>query len=205
MASTEGGPLKIIASFILAIVVAGFAGDAPYNPTPDRYVDIHHSKIDIRVDLDDSTVTGNVTHIMSSLRTDLYIIQLDCEDTEIQQVLINNNRPLEYSLNGPKLNIELDRTYGFDDTLTLSIDYSAKPKKGLYFVRSDKGYPNKNNQAWTQGEGMDNHNWVPLWDYPNDRATFEVILTVDTPYTAVSNGEFVGMTDKGTTRTFHWH
>ena len=197
--------MKIIASFILAIVVAGFAGDAPYNPTPDRYVDIHHSKIDIRVDLDDSTVTGNVTHIMSSLRTDLYIIQLDCEDTEIQQVLINNNRPLEYSLNGPKLNIELDRTYGFDDTLTLSIDYSAKPKKGLYFVRSDKGYPNKNNQAWTQGEGMDNHNWVPLWDYPNDRATFEVILTVDTPYTAVSNGEFVGMTDKGTTRTFHWH
>ena len=121
--------MKIIASFILAIVVAGFAGDAPYKPTPDRYVDIHHSKIDIRIDLDDSTVTGNVTHIMSSLRTDLYIIQLDCEDTEVRQVLINNNRPLEYSLNGPKLNIELDRTYGFDDTLTLSIDYQAKPKK----------------------------------------------------------------------------
>ena len=117
MASAKEGPLKIIASFILAIVVAGFASDAPYKPTPDRYVDIHHSKIDIRVDLDDSTVTGNVTHIMSSLRTDLYIIQLDCEDTEIQQVLINNNRPLEYSLNGPKLNIELDRTYGFDDCL----------------------------------------------------------------------------------------
>ena len=65
--------MKIIASFILAMVVAGYASDAPYNPTPDRYVDIHHSKIDIRVDLDDSTVTGNVTHIMSSLRTDLYL------------------------------------------------------------------------------------------------------------------------------------
>ena len=197
--------MKIIITFLFFILNIIQSEEPIYNPTPDRYVDIHHSKIDIRVDLDDSTVVGNVTHTMSSLRTDLYIIQLDCEDTEIKQVFINNNRPLKYSLNGPKLNIELDRTYGFDDTLTLSIDYIARPKKGLYFVQNDQSYPNKNVQAWTQGEGMDNHNWVPLWDYPNDRSTFEVILTVDTPYTAVSNGEFMGMIDNGITRTFHWH
>ena len=197
--------MKIIIPFLFIYFTIIHAEEAPYNPTPDRYVDIHHSRIDIKVDLDDSTVIGNVTHIMSSLRTDLYIIQLDCEDTEINKVLINNNRPLKYSLNGPKLNIELDRTYGFDDTLTLSIDYISRPKKGLYFVQNDRSYPDKNVQAWTQGEGMDNHNWVPLWDYPNDRSTFEVILTVDTPYTAVSNGEFMGMKDNGITRTFHWH
>ena len=159
--------MKIIIPFLFIYFTIIHAEEAPYNPTPDRYVDIHHSKIDIKVDLDDSTVIGNVTHIMSSLRTDLYIIQLDCEDTEINKVLINNNRPLKYSLNGPKLNIELDRTYGFDDTLTLSIDYISRPKKGLYFVQNDRSYPDKNVQAWTQGEGMDNHNWVPLWDYPN--------------------------------------
>ena len=197
--------MKIIITFILIIFAVVQSEEIPYNPTPDRYVDIHHSIIDVQVDLEDSTVVGNVTHTMSSLRTDLYIIQLDCEDTKIKSVKINNNRPLKYSLNGPKLNIELDRTYGFDDTLTLSIDYLAKPKKGLYFVQNDQNYPDKNVQAWTQGEGMDNHNWVPLWDYPNDRSTFEVFLTVDTPYTAVSNGEFMGMVDNGITRTFHWH
>ena len=197
--------MKIIITLILIIFAIVQAEEASYTPTPDRYVDIHHSIIDVQVDLEDSTVVGNVTHTMSSLRTDLYIIQLDCEDTKIKRVTINNNRPLKYSLNGPKLNIELDRTYGFDDTLTLSIDYLAKPKKGLYFVQSDQNYPDKNVQAWTQGEGMDNHNWVPLWDYPNDRSTFEVFLTVDTPYTAVSNGEFMGMVDNGITRTFHWH
>ena len=134
--------MKIIIPFLFIYFTIIHAEEAPYNPTPDRYVDIHHSKIDIKVDLDDSTVIGNVTHIMSSLRTDLYIIQLDCEDTEINKVLINNNRPLKYSLNGPKLNIELDRTYGFDDTLTLSIDYISRPKKGLYFVQNDRSYPN---------------------------------------------------------------
>ena len=197
--------MKIIITFLFIVISLSLAGEIPYNPTPDRYIDIHHSKINIHVDLDDSTVVGNVTHVMSSLRTDLYIIELDCEDTEIKKVLINNNRPLKYSINGPKLNIELDRTYGFDDTLTVSIDYLSRPKKGLYFVQNDRSYPEKNVQAWTQGEGMDNHNWVPLWDYPNDRSTFEVILTVDTPYTAVSNGEFMGITDNGITRTFHWY
>ncbi len=108
----ERRQLKKIITFLFIVFTTIQSEEVPYNPTPDRYVDIHHSKIDIRVDLDDSTVVGNVTHIMSSLRTDLYIIQLDCEDTEIKQVLINNNRPLKYSLNGPKLNIELDRTYG---------------------------------------------------------------------------------------------
>ena len=97
--------MKIIIPFLFIYFTIIHSEEAPYNPTPDRYVDIHHSKIDIKVDLDDSTVIGNVTHIMSSLRTDLYIIQLDCEDTEINKVLINNNRPLKYSLNGPKLNI----------------------------------------------------------------------------------------------------
>jgi Aminopeptidase N len=144
--------LKIIITFLFFYFGAIQAEKITYNPTPDRYVDIHHSRIDIKVDLDDSTVVGNVTHIMSSLRTDLYIIQLDCEDTEINKVLINNNRPLKYSLNGPKLNIELDRTYGFDDTLTLSIDYISRPKKGLYFIQNDRSYPDKNVSAWTQGE-----------------------------------------------------
>ena len=50
---------------ILTLIIPISSSDLPYNPTPDRYVDIHHSKIDIRVDLVDSTVVGNVTHIMS--------------------------------------------------------------------------------------------------------------------------------------------
>ena len=79
----EGRQLKKIITFLFIYFTAIQAEEIPYNPTPDRYVDIHHSIIDIHVDLDDSTVIGNVTHIMSSLRTDLYIIQLDCEDTEI--------------------------------------------------------------------------------------------------------------------------
>ena len=77
----KGRQLKIIIIFLFIFITLIHAEEVPYNPTPDRYVDIHHSRIDIKVDLDDSTVIGNVTHIMSSLRTDLYIIQLDCEDT----------------------------------------------------------------------------------------------------------------------------
>jgi aminopeptidase N len=53
---------------------------------------------------------------------------------------------------------------------------------------------------------MDNHFWFPCYDFPNDRATSEVIATVRSGYTVLSNGRLVGTkhdTRHGTT-TYHW-
>ena len=46
---------------------------------------------------------------------------------------------------------------------------------------------------------------MPLYDYPNDRSTFETILTVDQKFKAVSNGELVSLKkNKNGTHTWHW-
>ena len=94
----------------------------------------------------------------------------------------------------------LDRSYSFRDTLAVSIAYSCTPKKGLYFVQPDSGYPGKPAQIWTQGEDMDNHFWFPCYDFPNDRATSEVIATVQAKYTALSNGKLLEVTENKTRR-----
>ena len=47
--------------------------------------------------------------------------------------------------------------------------------------------------------------WYPCYDYPNDKATQEVIITVKKPYKVLSNGELVEIIDNGTTRTYHWY
>ena len=58
--------------------------------------------------------------------------------------------------------------------------------------------------AWTRRE-EDNHHWVPLYDYPNDRSTFETILTVDQKFKAVSNGELVSLKIRMLkNHTWHW-
>jgi hypothetical protein len=92
------------------------------------------------------------------------------------------------------------------DEIEVAIDYSARPRRGLYFVGPDDGYPNKPVQAWTQGEDEDSRYWFPCYDYPNNRATSEVVATVPENFTAVSNGALLETTSNRTAkiRTFHW-
>ncbi|MEE8335565.1 MAG: M1 family metallopeptidase [Candidatus Neomarinimicrobiota bacterium] len=191
--------------FKICILSAGlsFAGDS-YHATPDRTFDMHHSRIELSINVQDESLKGLVTHTLTPFNTDFSVISLDCNDTEVLKVYLADNKALDFEQYSGKLWITLDRTYGLKDTISVSIEYNSNPKLGLYFVHADSVYPDKHEQAWTQGEQMDNHHWVPLHDYPNDKATFETILTVDKPFTAVSNGELVNILDNGETRTFHW-
>jgi aminopeptidase N len=175
----------------------------PYHPTRDRYFDVQHIVIDLQVDLQDRSISGRVTHTLSPLSDSLSLLSLDATGLEIHQVSLGTTE-LSFDQDEDRLWIELDRIYGFEDTLDVTITYFARPKRGLFFIQPDSAYPNKHVQAWTQGEDMDNHYWVPLYDYPNDKATFEVILTVPKPYMAISNGELVGVREESDTRTFHW-
>ena len=45
----------------------------------------------------------------------------------------------------------------------------------------EPAYPEKRLSFWTQGESEDTHHWLPCYDYPNDRATTEMIITVEKP------------------------
>ena len=55
----------------------------------------------------------------------------------------------------------------------------------------DPANPEKPLAIWTQGEAEDNHHWLPCYDYPNDRVTTEMIITVARPLSVVSNGALV--------------
>ena len=183
-----------------------FAADdkAPLQRTRDRTVDIHHIKIDVAVDLESESVYGHVVHTLSPFSRSLESFYLDAEDMTIRRVRLND-KDIGFDHNGDKLHLSLNKPIGWLDTVTVRIDYTAYPRKGTYFIKPDETYPDKPWQAWTQGEDTDNHHWVPLYDYPNERSTFETILTVDQKFKAVSNGELVSVTEnKDGTHTWHW-
>jgi len=195
--------MKIIFLFFLAGAL--LADDkVPYQRTRDRQVDVHHIKIDITVNLKTESVSGHVIHTLSPLHSSLSVIDLDAEDMVIGRVRMNG-KDIQFIQDGEFVHLDLDKAIGWQDTVDIQLDYTAKPLKGLFFIAPDDTYPEKHWQAWTQGEEMDNHHWVPMYDYPNDRATFECILTVDKKYTAVSNGELLAKVDnQDGTRTWHW-
>ena len=195
--------MKYLFLFFFSLV---FAADeyAPLNRTKDRQVDIKHIKINVSVDLKTKSVFGYVTHTLSPLKNELKSFTLDGDDMIIRRVRMKD-QDLEFNHSGNKIHIELSNTIGWNDTVDVRIDYSAYPRKGTYFFGPDETYPDQPWQAWTQGETEDNHHWVPLYDYPNERATFETILTVDERFQAVSNGELVSLKkNENGTHTWHW-
>ncbi|MBT3607491.1 MAG: M1 family metallopeptidase [Candidatus Marinimicrobia bacterium] len=192
---------------LLLVCTFLFSADekAPSRRTRDRDVDIHHIKIDVTVDLEEKSVSGNVTHTLSAFNSSLSEFALDAEDMEIHGVKLNG-KDISFNHSGSKVYLTLDKSIGWEDTVKVRLDYTANPRKGTYFIKPDETYSDKPLQAWTQGEAEDNHFWLPHYDYPNDKATFETILTVDKKFTALSNGELMSIKDNGDgTHTWHWH
>ena len=175
-----------------------------FHPTPDREYDLLHSVIDIYIDLNAKSVEGNVTHTLSLLSDQIDKISFDSKNINVKSISVDGKKNISFETNKNKLVIPLDQDYSLDDTVIVSIEYDAEPQLGCFFVQPDSVYPEKHFQAWTQGEQMHNQHWVPLYDYPNDRSTFECILTVDTPFVAISNGAVIEVKQLEGRRTFHW-
>ena len=103
------------------------------------------------------------------------------------------------------LSVRLPRAYGPQDRLEVAIDYSARPHAGLYVIAPDRAYPDLPWQMFSDGEPQLNRYWFPSWDEPDDRATSELLATVERPFEAIGNGRLVEVTDRPDgRRTFHW-
>jgi aminopeptidase N len=171
----------------------------------DRTYHVLHYAIQISVNDREKEVVGRVTATLVPYLPALSTVEFDAEQMEIHRVTLNG-RDLRYEVRPKTLSIALDHRYSFRDTLSLAIDYSCRPTRGLYFVQPDSAYPDKPWQIWSQGEDMDNHFWFPCYDFPNDKATTEMIVTLPAKYTAVSNGALISVIEnpKEQTKTFHW-
>ncbi|MBT6866615.1 MAG: M1 family metallopeptidase, partial [Candidatus Marinimicrobia bacterium] len=195
---------KLIPLLILSYLM-GADDNAPSQRTRDREVDIHHIKIDVSVNIEAGMVKGNVTHTFSPFSSSLDAFSLDAEDMTILRARLAG-KDIGFNQANDKAYLTLNKSMSWEDTAKVRLDYTANPRKGTYFIKPDETYPEKPLQAWTQGEDMDNHHWVPLYDYPNDKATFEVSLTVEKKFTALSNGELISVkNNKDGTHTWHWH
>jgi len=164
-----------------------------------------HYRLDVSFDHRAKNVSGSVSIRLTPLAAAIDSLLLDAADMEIRGVRLAGGRPLGFQERSPWLSIRLDRTYAFGETLSVSVDYSCSPARGLYFIYADSG-GGRHDQIWSQGEDMDNHYWFPCYDYPDDKATSEVIGTVESDWTLLSNGRLVSdqVDVKKKTRTFHW-
>ncbi len=179
----------------------------------DREIDIHHIRLDVTVDIEKRRIDGMATIKLGAIGDLLKRIELDAVELDIKAAHLTSLGgdilapvPLRFENTGTKLRIELPRPLAGGEAATLRIEYGATPRRGFYFVGPDEMHPAKPRQAWTQGQDEDSRYWFPCYDYPNEKATSEVVATVAEPYIAISNGALVELTEdeQQGTRTWHW-
>ncbi len=171
-----------------------------------RTYDVVHYKLSLAFQEEEGRVLGTAEITLTPLRTSLDSIVLDAGALSVDAVTSSEGHNLPYAVTPASLTIRLPAEHTYGDTFTVSIRYSCKPTKGLYFIRPDSTGPDRHSQIWTQGQDMDNRYWFPCYDYPNDKATSEVIATVRDEYVLVSNGRLVEVIEHPAdrTRTYHW-
>ncbi len=171
-----------------------------------RAYDVIHYTIVVGFDEAEKRVDGTTSITLAPLTARLDSLELDAEDMDITSVSLARGTALRFANRAPKLVVFFDTPRTLTDTITISIQYSCKPQAGIYFIQPDSTNPTRHRQIWSQGEDTDNHFWFPCYDYPNDKATSEVIATVPESYELLSNGKLLKTIHdvKKHTKTFHW-
>jgi aminopeptidase N len=196
-------------SFFTSALARGRRAFQPDHVEPkwprDRVANIKHVRLTVALDFERKAISGTAAHRIAAITDDVASLEFDAAEMTISAVRVGN-KSASFELDDGKLRVALPAALRAGGEAEVSIEYSAVPRRGLYFVGPDEGYPNKPVQAWTQGEDEDSRYWFPCYDYPNNRATSEVIATVPEKFTAVSNGALIATTANAAakTRTFHW-
>ena len=187
---------------IALLISAGSRADEPYARSRDY--DLQNVRTHLWLSAEQKMIRGEVTHSVSMLRDGVSELRFDSVGLEIQEVTVDG-KPAKHVTNPTGLVVSLNAPAKRGDRHEIFIRYSGTPKKGLYFIYPDKNYPQRPHEVWSQGESEDTRYYIPIYDYPNDRTTSEMLLTVPDTWSTISNGHLVGVKNESDgTKTWDW-
>jgi len=199
-------PFKTNLIIILLTIafISGFAQRLPegrYHTNRNRQIDLIHLTARLTIDIAQKKVVGTAEVTFSPLkRIDRFT--LDAYRLKVRQITLGNQK-LTFENTDSTLEISLPSEIGYQDTVTVTIQYSAMPTAGMYFI-PDPEEPTST-FVYTYGEGGLHANWLPIYNDVNDLFTTEMIIRVPKGLQVISNGELVSRTvvKKGLTE-YHW-
>jgi aminopeptidase N len=178
----------------------------PYSWPRTHSYDVQHYRIALSFDWTKQSVRGETTITLQPFASDVKEIEIDAGDMTIESVRLAGGAPLKYRyVDNEKLYVALDRPYAIGRDVSITIKYAATPKQGMTFISPTETDPSRPYQIWTQGEARTNHYWFPCYDYPNDKATSELLATADEKFQVVSNGALIGVQNDAPARAKTWH
>src|SRR5579863_4917777 len=191
----------MLLALALLIPVVGRA-DEPYAPSRDY--DLQNVRTHLWLDVEHKSVRGEVTHSVAVLHDDVAQLKFNSVDLKIGGVTVDG-KDAKFTTDPNFLTVSLPHPAKRGEKHEVFIRYEGQPKKGLYFVLPDKNYPDRPKEIWSQGESEDTRYYIPIYDYPNDRTTSEMLLTVPASWITISNGRLVGIkAESDAMKTWDW-
>ena len=193
---------------------------SPYRESQPRLFDLIHTVLHLSFDYNKQHVLGKAVLTLTPYFYDQKVLELDAKNFIIHRVALlgKDTVAIPFTYDEKVIRIDFKQAFTQKDTFKIYIAYTARPNeitqegstaitdaKGLYFINPLKTEVDKPRQIWSQGETQSNSGWFPTIDYPNERMTQELYLTVDATDITLSNGLLVySKNNPNNTRTDYW-
>jgi len=181
------------------LIVWGTPPAGVSHPERTRTYDLQHQAIAVRFDWPRQAVVGTTTLRIAGLTgaAPLSRISIDAADMTFKRVATDTT-PLKYDYDGHVLVVHLPTPLRTGEKTSITIDYDgANRSKGAYFKPA-------RHVVWTLSWAEDTRYWIPTYDYPNDKTTWEFYIWTAKGERALSNGRLAGSRTVGDSVEWHW-
>lgn len=183
-------------------------GNDPRRYPPDPQVDYQHLTLEIFCDdpLSQSFV-ANETLTFTTVAAPITRLELDAVKLDVRKVTDLEGKNLEFVSDGARVTVQFGRELPPRTAGGLKFVYEAHEPEGsgggIHFAIPAEG-SNRPLQAHSQGESEWNRYWFISHDYPNEKLTSEISITLPAKYVALANGKLVDRKEIEGNR-IRWH
>lgn len=187
------------AAFLVAIASASLLAHGQMEH-PKTY-DLLSVKWSLSFDEKKREIYGDVVNLVRPLNGSKKIT-FDAVKLAIERVTVDD-KPMPFVSTPKDVSVVLPSVQA-GKAYSIEIKYSGSPEAGVYFVPANRSYPGNTSMVYTQGEMIDTRYWMPTYDWPDNKATFEAFIETPKDYLAVSNGKLMDVGQKGDKAIYHW-
>ena len=169
-------------------------------------INVLHYKFELELSDQSDTIRGTASISVQFLEpTNQFWLNLASPTRKgkgmIAYLVKENNEAVTSAHGHDSLFIMLKKTAQKNETRTFEILYEGIPSDGLIISKNKYGDRTFFADNWPNRA----HNWIPCKDEPDDKATFEFIVTAPSQYKVVSNGRLLEEKDlPGNKKMTHW-
>ena len=176
----------------------------PIQVERSRSLDFIHYRVRLTFDLDTKAFWGENEITLTPLASGVERCVLDAEEMVITGAMDAAGRELRYVQGDTSVTVTFPQALAYGDTVTLTVRFRGdNPQQGLFFDDATEDHPQMvSTDSWPD----EAHHWIPLYDYPHDKVTHELIVTAPHGNRILSNGRLVEVVEdeRAGTTTWHW-